>query len=165
MTFHLRAIMGGAALSLLAASAASAGPTIDFSTIAGGNNTSLGASSSLGGISITAYETNFTTTSNLWLRKEGPSDNGLGVCSSTETCPTGGAGGGDINELSNESKVEWIVLQRPTNEKWSELWVSSLDSGGTGGNETGTVYWSNTLGDLTNHFTFSFSDFDPGVQR
>lgn len=152
-----------ATLSLLAATAANAGPVIDFSTIAGSNNSSLGSSTSLGGISITAYETNFSTTSTLWLRKEGTSDDGLGVCSSSEICPTGGSGGGDINELSNESKVEWIVLQRPTNEMWSQLWVSSLDSGGTGGNETGTVYWSNTLGDLTNHFTFSFNNFNPAV--
>ena len=163
MTFHLRAIIGGAALSLLAASGANAGPTIDFSAIPGGNNTSLGATTTFGGIKVSAFETNFTTTSNLWLRKEGPSDDGLGVCSSNESCPTGGDGGGDVNELSNESQVEWIVLQRPQNEKWSELWVSSLDSGGTGGNETGTVYWSNTLGDTTNSFTFSFNDFNPGV--
>lgn len=156
-------LMAAATISLLTATAASAGPVIDFSTIAGGNNTSLGSSTSLGGIAITAYESNFSTTSTLWLRKEGPSDDGLGVCSSKETCPMGGSGGGDVNELSNESQVEWIVLQRPTNEKWAELWVSSLDSGGTGGNETGTLYWSNTLGDLSNHFTFSFNDFNPGV--
>lgn len=153
-----------ATLSLLAATAANAGPVIDFSAIPGGNNTSLGTSSSLGGIAITAYETNFTTTSTLWLRKEGTSDDGLGVCSSKETCPTGGSGGGDVNELSNESQVEWIVLQRPTTEKWAELWVSSLDSGGTGGHETGTLYWSNTLGDLsTGHFSFTFGDFGGAV--
>jgi hypothetical protein len=164
MAFHLRAFIGAAAVSLLAASAASAAPTIDFSTIAGGNNTSLGPTSSLGGIAISAYETNFSTTSNLWLRKEGTSDDGLGVCSTGESCPTGGSGGGDVNELSNENKIEWIVLQRPTNEKWAELWVSSLDSGGTGGSETGTLYWSNTLGDLTTgHFSFTFSDLGGDV--
>jgi hypothetical protein len=143
----------------LGSQAAQAVPINDFSTIAGSNNSSLGPTVNIGGITIRAFETNFSTPSALWLRKEGVNDDGLGVCSSSETCPTGGSGGGDINELSNQSKLEWIVLERPADTDWTALWVSSLDTGGSP-IEQGTVYWSNVLGDLlTGHFSYIATDF------
>ena len=55
--------------------------------------------------------------------------------------------------------LEWIVLERPADSIWTQLWVSSLDTGGSP-IEQGTVYWSNVLGDLLfGHFSFIATDF------
>jgi hypothetical protein len=156
MTSRYRFAIVACFASILTASAASAGPVIDFSTI-GSNNSYLGATASANGITVTAYVTNFATTSHLWVRNESLPEKGLGVCSEGQSLCLSGAG--DKNELSNETSLEWIVLQRPANEAWSQLWVSSLDVGGTGGHEQGTVYWSNTLGSLTSNFSFKNGDF------
>ena len=80
-----------------------------------------------------------TTNTSLYLRNV-TSDHGLGVISNGETS----AQGGDYNELSNELNLEVIRLQKPTGDKWTSLWVSSLDSGGSGSAEVGTLYWSNS---------------------
>ena len=147
-----------AGFSLLAGTAAYAGPTIDFSTLGSGlHGSTLGPSAATGQITITGYQTNFSTPANLWGRNDGVPEEGLGICSSGETnC----AGTGEQNELSNQQNLEWIVLQRPTNMAWLQLWVGSLDNGGTGGHEQGTLYWSNTLGDLTTgHFSFQDNSF------
>ena len=81
----------------------------------------------------------------LWLRNN-TDDHGFGYCSAGESCGAANTtGNGDANELSNESrKTEIIRLTRPSGESWSNIWVSSLDSGGTNNNETGTFYWSNS---------------------
>ncbi|HEY6281622.1 MAG TPA: PEP-CTERM sorting domain-containing protein [Burkholderiales bacterium] len=67
--------------------------------------------------------------------------------------------GGDVNELSNQKNIEIIRLTAPSGKDWSNIWVSSLDTGGTGGNETGTVFWSNSsnpnLSTLATFTTFS----------
>jgi hypothetical protein len=89
----------------------------------------------------------------LWLRNEAVSvpDHGLGVCSEDPTNTTNTSkcvtGTGDVNELSNQSTPEGILLSRPLNTRWDELWVSSLDNngGGTNPNESGILFWSNTL--------------------
>jgi len=150
-----RLLTGTSFALMLTASAASAGPTVDFSTIPGTNP--IGSTASLGGVTIKAFVNGFTTPSELWRRSEGPSEDGLGVCS--EGTPSCTSGGGDINEVSNETRnTEWIVLNRPATDMWSGLWISSLDFNGTGQAETGTLYWSNTLGDLSNSFTFDAND-------
>lgn len=164
MTFTRIAVLGAVAGLWLAGNAAYAGPTIDFSGLGGSNpqGSTLGPSVATGGITISGYVTNFSTPAPLWVRNDGLPEEGLGVCSEgTTNCSTGG---GDQNELSNETNLEWIVLSRPANEAWLSLWVGSLDSGGTNLNETGTLYWSNTLGDLTTgHFSFASSDFSPNA--
>jgi len=140
---------------MLSASAASAGPTIDFSTIPGPNP--LGSTASLGGVNIKAFANGFAIgdASHLWVRSEGPSEDGLGVCSEgTAACNTGG----DVNEVSNQENTDWLVLNRPADDMWSGVWVSSLDFNGSGLAEKGTLYWSNTLGDLSNSVSFDAND-------
>jgi len=145
--------------SLLAASAAYAGPTVDFSTIPGPNP--IGSTASLDGVTIKAFVNGFTTPSQLWVRSAGPSEDGLGVCS--EGTPACSTGGGDINEVSNQTaNTEWLVLNRPATDMWSGVWISSLDNNGANLPESGTIYWSNTLGDLSNSLTFNASEF-PGA--
>jgi len=76
----------------------------------------------------------------LWRRNESH-DHGLGICSEgTQDCIDGK---GDVNEISNQEKLEVLRLALPAGKKWTSLWVSSLDDGGSGNNERGTLFWSN----------------------
>ncbi len=103
------------------------------------------------GIIATAYEYDGSSwiKSELWARNDG-SDHGLGVCSAGEADCTPKAdgslktGGGDRNELSNQANLEAILLELPLGFVWDEIWVSSLDSGGTGGSEEGALYYGDT---------------------
>ena len=90
-------------------------------------------------------------------------DNGLGVCSPPETAcqdGTGNDGGGNVNELSNQTVYEVIRLDKGgvNNTKWAELWVSSLDS-----SEVGTLFWGNSSGIDSllagNMFSYDTSNF------
>ena len=154
MTIKCRVLIGAFLASLLVIPGAYAGPAVDFSTIGGSNP--HGATASLDGVTITAFVNGFAAAneSNLWLRTDGVPENGLGVCSEgTSAC---NSGGGDVNELSNNAdNTEWIVLTRPADMEWTGLWVGSLDNNGGSAIEKGTVYWSNTLGDLTNGSAFN----------
>lgn len=111
---------------------------------------------SIGGIQVTAARNQFSPSLNigghstLWIRND-PDDHGLGVCSSaasgTEAC--GGApfnplteGNGDENELGNNFRDEVIRLERPEQHRWSDFWVSSLDTLSGPGHESGRFYWS-----------------------
>ncbi len=155
MSLRTRILVSAALASIVAASSALAGPAVDFSTIGGSNP--LGATASLGGVTVTAYANGFSVAdqSELWLRSGGVPENGLGVCSEgTSACNSSG----DVNELSNQANVEWIVLQRPSTESWTGLWVGSLDNNGGSAIEKGTVYWSNTLGDTSNGASFDSTD-------
>lgn len=81
--------------------------------------------------------------STFWLRKN-PDDNGLGVCSTGERCGAANTtGGGDDNELSNGSSDEVIRFGKSVGQTWSDIWLSSLDTGGTNGLEKGVLYFSN----------------------
>jgi hypothetical protein len=137
-------------------SAAQASVTFDFTTL-GSNNTSLGNTVTVNGVTAEGLVTNSlltTFTPNLlWLRKEA-NDNGLGVCS--EGAPACGSGGGDVNELSNQFRLEAIRLTRPSDTNWSQLWVSSLDSGGSSNSEKGVLYWSNSATSFSPVDSFSF---------
>lgn len=75
----------------------------------------------------------------LWKRDE-KGEHGLGICS--EPIKSCQSGGGDVNEISNQKNDEVLRLTLPDGLRWSALWVSSLDAGGSGKNETGTLYWS-----------------------
>ena len=155
MSIRYRLMIGACLASLVSTTGAFAGPVIDFSTL-GTNNTGLGATQTLNGVVINAYTgtgTSFTTSSTLWERHDGSDDNGLGVCSEGTSSCTGG--GGDVNEISNEHAVEWIVLTLPTNKLWEEVWLSSLDNNGESPNEKGTIYLSNTLS-ITGADVFGF---------
>lgn len=126
------------------AGVAQAAPPIDFTTIPPGtNNQPLAHSETAGGVTASAFVYNGGTSYTdviLWLRNQ-TNDNGLGVCSETN-CKTGG---GDVNELSNQLNDEVIRLKAPTsNHLWTDVWVSSLDTGGSNDAESGLVYWSNT---------------------
>src|SRR4051794_11332262 len=126
---------------------AAAGPIYDFSTLAPSNIvTDLGSSTTLGTVTASAYYNNGGTWTGTTLigRNEGADDAGLGVCSPGESCNIGGSGGGDANELSQLTNNEAILLTLASGSSWVDLWVSSLDSGGTGGLEQGTLYWGNT---------------------
>ena len=82
--------------------------------------------------------------STFWLRKN-PNDNGLGVCSTGENCGRANTtGNGDDNELSNGHNDEVIRFGKSNGQTWSDIWLSSLDTGGTNGLEKGVLYFSNT---------------------
>jgi hypothetical protein len=134
----------------------------DFTTL-GSNNTLLGTTVTVNGVLAEGLLLDGSPEP-LWLRNE-TNDHGLGVCSEGQSaCSTGG---GDVNELTNESGVlttsEGIRLTLPTNSNWSQLWVSSLDNGG---NESGILLWSanpNSFA-LANSFIFNFNDFGGPVE-
>jgi len=136
--------------------------TADFGT--GTNNTGLGQNVTINGIRADAFYNGYqTTNTQLWERNV-TDDHGLGVSSNGEPNPA--TSGGDVNELSNQLNNEVIRLTKANaTDKWTELWVSSLDSGGSGGAEKGTLYWSNSatpdLSTLTSKFTFKYGDFGP----
>lgn len=171
-----RAIIFAALVLAGVPGAAGAGPLYDFSTLAvGGKTTSLGADEKLGPITAQAFQRSWVSgawkweTSTLTARDEDPADHGLGVCSEgSTTCHIGGTGAGDYSELSQRSKQEAILLSLDVGWDWTELWVSSLDGGGTGGTEKGKIYWGDTadiptllLGGATRSFSFKFGDL-PG---
>ena len=148
---------------LLIGSAAEA-VDFDFTTL-GANNTQLANSVTVNGITAEGFDNgSFGTPAPLWLRNE-LNDHGLGVCNSQVTDCIGGRG--DVNELDNANSLEGIRLTNGVpNSTWSSLWVSSLDGGGTGGSETGTVCWSHdsTSFGLPNCFTFAHTAIAPGVE-
>ena len=136
--------------------AAVSAATFDFTAL-GANNTLLANTVVQNGVTAYGYQTNLTTAANLWLRNQ-TNDHGLGVCATAEaaSCATGG---GDVNELDNAGTLEFIVLQRPNGTFWTQLWVSSLDGGGTGGSEEGRLVWGNSIAELTagtNFFDFLY---------
>lgn len=109
----------------------------------------IGHSINVGGLTASAYYYDNTSltwkNADLWVRNENPTDHGFGVCSPGESCGSQGQpGSGDGNELSQGTHQEVIVLTRLAGYSWSDLVVSSLDSGGTGGAEQGTLSWSDT---------------------
>lgn len=135
---------------LLSIPAFAAAPPVDFSI---GDKTTfnsvVNSTATIGGITVSAftYSAGTYTASQLWLRNDGVGSNeyGFGVCSTGESCGApGGTGNGDINELSDERNLEVIRLTLPSAKRWSDLWVSSLDAGGTNSNESGILYWSNS---------------------
>lgn len=155
-----------------------AGPIYNFSALSVGNkvtNRGIGATL-LPGSPITAQalkkENGVWVPSYLIARNEN-NDHGLGVCSEgiNTNCNVGGTGGGDNNELSQLTQEEAILLSLAPGWNWTELWVSSLDSGdspapgnlGVNGEEAGTVYWgdSSTVTTLLGgpNFGFKYHDF------
>jgi hypothetical protein len=114
------------------------------------------------GVTATAWvlnSSNTWVTTYLYLRND-DEDHGLGVCSeSLNDCQTKG---GDVNELSNQSRKELIRLELPANKVWTSLWVSSLDSGGSNSHEQGVLSWSNTADPNSarlGSFGFGYGDF------
>ena len=162
----MRQFLASLVVVLLPISASATLLTFDFTTLGGGvNNTLLGTSATDAGSGVIADAINFTdpatTTPRLWLRNQ-TNDHGLGVCTEGASCATGG---GDVNELDNSGKVEGIRLTRPVATTWNQLWVSSLDSGGSNNNESGILLWSNsdpTFGTNDGSFQFSYSALGGG---
>lgn len=125
-----------------------------------------------GGVTATAWVLQYDSalrrdvwvSSYLYLRND-PEDYGLGVCSEAlSDCQNKG---GDVNELSNQSKKELIRLELPASKVWSSLFVSSLDSGGSNNHEQGILSWSNTAdpnGARLGSFGFGYGDFGAFVE-
>lgn len=125
------------------------GPHGTFNSLLQDNVTYMGV-----GVSGFVYKggTNFTQAEgSLWLRNNA-NDHGLGYCSEGLSNCTGSSGPsynygvngrGDWNELGNNNKDEVIRLSKSSGKQWTNLWVSSLDNGGSHSNESGIVYWSN----------------------
>jgi hypothetical protein len=137
--------------------------TFDFASL-GVNNTLLADTVTVNGVVARGFVNTFATTAPLWLRNV-PNDHGLGVCSEGATACR--SGGGDVNELDNANAPEAILLERPVNTLWTSLWVSSLDSGGTGGSEEGVLGWGNTPEEaalIANRFAFGYGDFGTAVE-
>jgi hypothetical protein len=112
------------------------------------------------GITADGFDISFSNPAKLWLRNQDPADHGLGVC---DNAGGGCTGIGDVNEIDNIDSTEAIRLTKPAGT-WTSLWVSSLDAGGTGGSETGTLLWSNnpTSFSNANSFTFTHTDISGG---
>ena len=132
----------------------------DFTTLSGSNP--LGVEESAGGVTAHGFVIEGGTyhDARLWKRNE-RHDHGVGICSEgKDACIHGG---GDVNEISNQMNLEVLRLTLPTGKKWTGLWVSSLDAGGSGSDETGTLFWSSLeKPDLSRlsatSFTFKHSD-------
>jgi hypothetical protein len=158
----MKKLIGGALLAigaLLVAPVESHATVITFDFASGSGSQSAGTSTlTQNGIVASGFSDNPTllAPATLWLRNQ-TGDHGLGVCSPGESCSSGG----DFNELSQLTNNEAITLTDTNGGVWTSLWVSSLDSGGTGGNESGIIYWSTTgtPGSFTNSFSFSFLSF------
>ena len=146
----------------------------DFSSLAIGLGGDLNANNAtVAGVRADAYYLNggaYTQASiggvpvTLFVRNEGANDSGLGGCGPAEQTSGGcnqnngsfTGGGGDINELSNETigtttLPELIRLTLPTGFRWTDVWVSSLDCNGTVGCsgttiERGQLWFSNSDG-------------------
>ncbi|CAG0123806.1 partial Serine-aspartate repeat-containing protein D, partial [Rhodocyclaceae bacterium] len=134
----------------------------------GVDNTNLGQAITVNGVTAEAFYLNGgyqTTNTVLWGRNV-PNDHGIGVWSSGEPDPV--ASGGDVNEISNQLNNEVLRLTKADGQSWTSLWVSSLDSGGSGSAEAGTLYWSNSatpdLSSLSTKFTFHYGDFGTSVE-
>ena len=106
--------------------------------------------------------------STLMTRNAGPDHVGLGVCSEgLAECAAGGTGFGDPNALSQSGRLEAIVLMRPENTEWTNLWVSSFYG------ERGSMYWADENENLLGGFVFAStgalgslplpSNFDPNA--
>ena len=149
-------------------------PLYDFSNPSASNSslvTSLGPDETLdGGIIASAWYLNGSTwTSSTLIARDEGDNHGLGVCSEATGCNIGGTGGGDVNELSQLTNQEAILLEKPAGFSWDGLWVSSLDNnGGVGGLEDGTLYWgySSAITDLLGGtgFNFSYGAFGADVE-
>jgi hypothetical protein len=138
--------------------------SFDFTTLSGGVEGLLPTSVTVNGVTAEGFNLGFSNTAPLWLRNV-TNDHGLGVCSEgTQSCTQNG---GDVNEISNQNTAtdESIRLTRPAGAKWTSLWVSSLDSGGSNNNESGILEWSNdpTFAGASS-FAFSFNNFNPSVE-
>ena len=151
-------VVGGASFDTLA----------DFG--AGTNNANLGQNLTIGGVRADAFYlsgANYLTTNTVLWERNVTDDHGIGVWSNGEPDPI--AGGGDVNEISNQLHAEVIRLTKAAGTSWTSLWVSSLDSGGSGSAETGTIYWSNSatpdLSTLSTKFTFKYGDFGANVEE
>lgn len=154
MNSKIKLLVAGIALSLASQGAWASSLTFDFTQLLNGTGYSTsyspGHSATVNGITASAYYYDASAgtwkDANLWVRNEAPNDLGLGVCSPGESncSPSyyGLSGNGDSNELSQATNQEVIVMERPAGYAWSDLVVSSLDSGGTNGAEAGTLYWS-----------------------
>ena len=121
-------LLGAMCATSLVFSMPSQAATFDFAGIGGDLNTN---SLTVNGVTADSFYWNGSSwaDADLYQRNES-NDHGLGVCSPPETeCQngTGNAGGGDINELSNQAVYEVIRLDKGSYPAWEELWVSSLD--------------------------------------
>lgn len=136
--------------------------TFDFTTVSSDAFGDVGSTSvNVNGIVATGYSNSLTNPADLWKRNN-VNDHGLGVCSEGHNACV--SGGGDVNELSNQMNNEAIVLDNTNGGMWTSLWVSSLDSGGSHNNESGLLYWGNTLGSWDGSFSFSYADLNPAVE-
>ncbi len=144
--------------------------TQDFKSTS--NNPVTGPSVTLNGVKADAFYDDKATTgvfeynvaTTLW-RRNSTSDKGLGVISPGESTSSSV----DDNELSNQRNNEIIRLTKTDDqEQWTSVWVSSLDGGGSGNKERGTIYWSDVatpdLTTLTTKFEFQFGDFGTKVE-
>lgn len=166
MKGNFRSLLLASALSLTLPLVAQATTiNFDFTTLGTGN---LGHTQTVNNVVASAfsYDVNAKayTDADLWGRNVAH-DHGLGVCNSMETATNCASGGGDVNEISNQlyqqyGIYDFLLLDNQNGGRWSSLWVSSLDNGGTNNAESGVVYWSSdgSLSDLRS-FTFSYGDF------
>ena len=119
----------------------------DFTDL-GVDGTNLGTSVTTNGVTADGFNDDGggNDPADLWLRNV-PNDNGLGVCSEGNAACV--AGGGDVNEISNQEDGVFEMIRLSHNVEdglWTSLWLSSLDNNAgddTIGLESATIAWSN----------------------
>lgn len=174
MNSKIKLLVAGIVLSCASQGAWASTLTFDYTQLLNGTGYSTGYSpghsATVNGITASAYYYDASVgqwkDANLWVRNEAPNDLGLGVCSPGESycSPSyyGQGGGGDSNELSQGTNQEVIVMERPAGYSWSDLVVSSMDSGGTNGAEAGTMYWSsNSIADINTFLNNTLAGSNP----
>jgi len=175
----MKRVLGIAAVLLaITAPSLAAAVTVDFSTLASSPGGNLGIPTTTDNqividafsVSGSAYTQTDTT---IFIRNDGPNDNGLGVCNpgqqSDSACAAVGTftgSGGDINEVDNASVGELIRLTLPANSTWISVVISSLDCNGStdcSNPESGQLWYSNNdnLAGTTDLSTFAtkFTDY------
>ena len=158
-------LKAAAFIALAGATGVTQAAFVDFDFAAGKPASSQGPHSvTVNGVVARAFDNNNTGDPDLlWFRNQ-TNDHGIGVCDSSKTADN--CGTGDGNELDNTDSLEIITLENTNGGDWVELWVSSLDSGGTNSMETGTLLWNDigTSFPLANSFTFHYGDFGTAVE-
>jgi len=173
---HLLSLV--ALICIIAAPMAANATLVDFSTLAAPPGGNLGVPTTTDNqIVIDAFSVSgsaFTqTNTTLFIRNDGPNDNGIGVCGpSQQSSPdcaavgTFGGGGGDTNEIDNAVVTELVRLTLPANSTWLSVVISSLDCNGTtncSNPESGQLWYANTdsLGTTNDLSTFAtkFTDY------
>lgn len=165
-TFLLPAVANATIFNFDSAGGGLKGPTLNYTdgtySVDASGYSNVGISGTTGAAGTTINLTSIAPNADIFVRTDVPNDVGLGICNSSEQTAYPGTrcGGGDYNEISSRMGTDELLLTKsgtgPT--AWgSAIIVTSMDSGGSNGMESGVLYWSNDLNFTSaNSITFSY---------